>query len=556
MKPYSIGFAQLNFTVCDFSGNLEKIKQSYLELCDKTELVTFSELSLSGYYPKDLIEDQKFHELQLNSIRELQNLTVNKDCWIVVGAVTKNNTGVGKKWFNSLLVIGDGVIQGTYNKHLLPTYNIFDENRHFEPGRETLILEKGGKKIGFLICEDLWNDKAKEYTINPVEQTLKNNVELLISINASPSNIGKSEQRIKIMQDITKKYSVPMLYVNQVGANDEVVFDGGSFFLSKDGDITCVANHFEECIGEVSEIRPNYWHSNISIDRKTPEEVIYNHTVLGLKDYMKKQGFTKVVVGSSGGIDSALTLALAVKALGNENVTAITMPSKFSSSGSVNDSIKLCENLGVKLYTHEIEEEVQLSIKNFIKAFGSEPSGLTIENIQARIRGRILMEYSNNFNAIVLSTGNKSEMAVGYATLYGDMNGGLNLIGDLYKMEVYALSRYVNNLSNSDLIPNEIIEKEPSAELRDNQKDSDSLPPYPILDAILRNYIEHCYNKKYISESDKVLLSGVDKSMIASIKKKVEAAEFKRRQAPPIIRIHRISFGSGRQIPIVNKGLA
>lgn len=556
MKQYSIGFGQLNFTVCDFVGNLEKIKSSYLTLCEKTELVVFSELSLSGYYPRDLIEDQKFQDLQLNSIRELQNITVNKKSWLVVGAVTKNNTGVGKKWFNSLLVIGDGVIQGVYNKHLLPTYNIFDESRHFEPGRETLVLEKGGKKIGFLICEDLWNDKAKEYTINPVEQTLKNNVDLLVSINASPSNIGKSEQRISIMREITKKYGVPMLYVNQVGANDEIVFDGGSFFLSKDGDVTFVAPHFKECIGEVSEIRQNYWHSNVDIDRKTAEEVIYNHAILGLKDYMNKQNFKKVVIGSSGGIDSALTIALAVKALGSENVTAITMPSKFSSEGSVSDSVKLCQNLGVKLYTHEIEEEVILAEKNFEKSFKVMPSSLTIENIQARIRGRILMEYSNNFNAIVLSTGNKSEMAVGYATLYGDMNGGLNLIGDLYKMEVYALSRYINKISQSELIPKEILEKEPSAELRENQKDSDSLPPYPILDAILRNYIEHCYSEKMISDNDRALLANIDDSLVNSIKKKVEAAEFKRRQAPPIIRIHRISFGSGRQIPIVNKGLA
>lgn len=555
MEKYSIGFAQLNFTICDFEQNLEKITKAYLELADTTELAVFSELSLSGYYPKDLLEDDKFQELQTKAIRELQKITVGKKSWLVVGAVTRNNTGIGKKWFNSLLVIGNGVVLGIYNKHLLPTYNIFDENRHFEAGREVLVLKKNGKKIGFLICEDLWNDSTKDYSDNPVEKTMSNNIDLLVSINASPSNLEKSEQRIQLMRKITTKYNVPLLYVNQVGANDEIVFDGASFFITKDGDITFVAPHFEEKVGTVSEIKTNYWQSNIGIDNKTNMEIMLNHTILGLKDYMEKQGFSKVVVGSSGGIDSALTIALAVKALGAENVSAITMPSKYSSSGSVTDSVTLCENLGVKLYTHEIENEVLLSIENFEKSFGEKPSGLTIENIQARIRGRILMEFSNNYGALVLSTGNKSEMAVGYATLYGDMNGGLNLIGDLYKMEVYELSKYVNSLYGYFAIPEAIINKEPSAELREGQKDSDSLPPYPILDAILRNHIEFCYNNKKQLEEDKKILENISEGLIISIKQKVKAAEFKRRQAPPIIRIHKLSFGSGRQIPIVHKGL-
>lgn len=555
MEKYSIGFAQLNYTICDFESNFLKISEAYLKLANDTELVVFSELCISGYYPKDLIEDVKFQELQTNSIRKLQNLTIDKKAWLVVGAVTQNNTGIGKRWFNSLLVIGDGVIKGTYNKHLLPTYNIFDENRHFEAGREVLVLNKNGKKLGFLICEDLWNDKAKDYSDNPVQKTLINDIDVLISINASPSNIGKSEQRIKLMQDIVTKYNTPMLYVNQTGANDEIVFDGGSFFLTKDGDVTFVAPYFEEKVGVVSEVKENYWQSNIDIDKKNTIEVIYNHAILGLKDYMTKQGFKKVVVGSSGGIDSALTIALAVKALGAENVTAITMPSKYSSKGSINDSVTLCKNLGVKLYTHEIEEEVVLAINNFEKSFSTKPTGLTIENIQARIRGRILMEYSNNFGSLVLSTGNKSEMAVGYATLYGDMNGGLNLIGDLYKMEVYELSKYINKIYGFFAIPEEIINKEPSAELREDQKDSDSLPPYPILDAILRNHIEFCYNDKKQLEEDNKILQNVSEDLIISIKQKVKAAEFKRKQAPPIIRIHKLSFGSGRQIPIVHKGL-
>jgi NAD+ synthetase len=554
----SFAWAQLNFIVGDFEGNFEKMKKAYEAHKGQDAWMVFSELALSGYYPQDLVERPDFLARQDAALRKLQDLTAGQKTWVVVGGVQRNSTGIGKPLHNGLWVIGDGLIQGTYQKRLLPTYNIFDERRHFEPGQNNLIVERKGLRVGFLICEDLWNVDASDYAVDPVAETVSKKVDVIVSINASPSNAGKRDQREKLMSSLASKFCVPLLYVNQVGVNDDIVFDGSTIFYNQDGGLVFRAPSFEEATGVVYH-EPNFgWKSDK--DRGsflTDVEVFEKHAVLGLRDFLWKQGMKKVVVGSSGGIDSALTLALAVEALGSENVTAITMPSKYSSEGSVSDSVVLCENLGVRLLTRQIESEVQEAVSQFKTAFSEEPSTLTVENIQARIRGRILMEYSNHFGAVVLSTGNKSEMSVGYATLYGDMNGGLNLIGDLYKMEVYALSKALNKKAaqnGRECIPQAIIDKEPSAELRPGQRDEDSLPPYPVLDAILRRYVEPndlcTINKR---EEDEKLLMNVQPEIVSDVLKMVDRAEFKRRQAPLIVRMHGKAYGIGRQVPIVHK---
>lgn len=551
-KATSIGWAQLNYTVGDFKGNASKIKSEYLKMADTTDWVVFSELALSGYYPQDLIERSDFMTKQTEALLELQSATVGKRGWLVVGGVQANNTGIGKPWFNGLWVVGDGMIQGVYQKHLLPTYNIFDERRHFEPGTSTLVVDRAGARVGFVICEDLWNVHGKEYKDDPVKDTVERGIDLLIGLNASPSNVGKQKQRVELMRELCKTHNVPLMYVNQVGANDDLVFDGASFCIGKSGFVHMIAPSCQEASGVMDFVAKVGWKTTKEIVSVSDVETMRLHAVVGLKDYLSKQKFTKVVVGSSGGIDSALTLALAVDALGAENVTAITMPSEYSSSGSVSDSEVLCKNLGVKLLYRSIKTEVDEAIKQFEASFGEKPSTVTEENIQARIRGRILMEYSNHFGAIVLSTGNKSEMSVGYATLYGDMNGGLNLIGDLYKMEVYALSSYLNQRNGSELIPADIIEKPPSAELRPGQRDDDTLPPYPVLDAILRAYVEPDFLSPAQKWSDEQLLKSTSEDVIHKILVMVDKAEFKRRQAPPIIRMHGKSFGQGRQVPIVH----
>ena len=556
-KITRFAWAQLNFTVGDFEGNAQKIESAYLKHADSAGWVVFSELCLSGYYPQDLLERPDFLERQDVALRRLQTMTEGHAAWLVVGGVQRNQSGVGKPLQNGLWVIGNGLIQGTYQKRLLPTYNIFDERRHFEPGTQNLIVEREGVRVGFVICEDLWNNGGHEYAVDPVAETVAHGIDVLVGINASPSNAGKAKHRQKLMRDLCVRHNVPLLYVNQVGANDDIVFDGASFFFTGGGSVAFRAPACVEVDGAVKLLENGIWESSAGLATPSEDvEVFYDHAVLGLKDYMHKQGLTRVVVGSSGGIDSALTLALAVEALGAENVTAITMPSRYSSEGSVSDSVELCKNLGVRLLTRAIESEVQEAVKNFTTDFGEEPSTLTVENIQARIRGRILMEYSNHFGAIVLSTGNKSEMSVGYATLYGDMNGGLNLIGDLYKMEVYELSKYLNTMYRKlgkECIPQAVLDKEPSAELRPGQRDQDSLPPYPVLDAMLRAYVEPTFLSKEQRLADKKLLEQATPEMIQGVLKLVDKAEFKRRQAPPIIRMHGKSFGQGRQVPIVHK---
>ncbi len=547
--------SQCNFTIGDFAGNTAKILNVIKKHEKHSDLIVFSELSLSGYYPMDLIERHGFVEEQNNYLEKIVAASKGMKAAIVIGFIDYNNS-IGKPYHNSLAVIKNGSIVFKYHKKLLPTYNIFDEMRHFEPGNLPGVWELNGVKIGFLICEDAWNDESSpEYNQVPFHNLMDSSADIFITINASPSDVQKQNERIDLLSKKAIKYGKPIIYVNQVGGNDELIFDGNSFAINSSGDFVQLCEAFIE-----SEQIVDFENSEITAAKNTVsnlvqsnEQLFYNQIIMGLRDYCKKCGFSKVIIGSSGGIDSALTLALAVDALGAENVVAITMPSHFSSSGSVNDSIALCDNLGVKLYQISIKEAYDLAVERFVKSYDEEPSRLTRENIQARIRGQILMEYSNHFGSMLLSTGNKSELSVGYATLYGDMNGGLNLLGDLYKMEVYSLSNYINELHKKEIIPQEIIDKEPSAELSEGQKDTDSLPPYPVLDAILRIYIEHeLLSKEEIKEGKKIITdSGFNE--VDKIIQMVDRAEYKRRQAPPIIRVHRKSFGIGRRIPIVQK---
>ncbi len=543
--------AQLNFTVGGIQGNLNKILKAYETVAHENSILVCSELALTGYYPQDLLVKSSFIESQNRALQTLIQATENKSCSIVLGVVCRNYSENGKPLHNALVILSRGQKIFEYHKRLLPTYNIFDEARHFEAGTNKAVFEHQNMKLGFLICEDAWSRTNNfKYVSDPVEELKQEPLDLIISINASPSNLGKMRQRFSVIKKISKKCNAPVVYVNQVGGNDELIFDGASFVTNQKGLLVKQMQSFVEQVSYIDLTKINEDEREFS--EINHRELILQQTVLGIRDYVNKCGFQKVVVGSSGGIDSAVTLAICCEALGADNVTAITMPSYFSSKGSVDDSVKLCDNLGIKLLKASIAEEFDIAIKRFETMSGEHPSRLTQENIQARIRGRILMEFSNHFGALVISTGNKSEMSVGYATLYGDMNGGINPLGDLYKMEVYELAKHFNQKAEKEIIPLSIIEKEPSAELSEDQKDSDALPEYPLLDAILKLYIEGDLLNKTEIDGCKKLIEHYDISdkEISIIHNMVNKAEFKRRQAPPIIRVQQRSFGMGRRLPV------
>jgi NAD+ synthase (glutamine-hydrolysing) len=546
-----IALAQLNYKLGDFSGNFEKIAETVQNFGHKTDLIVFSELSLSGYFPKDLILQPGFIQAQDQFLEKLQTLTRTIPAAIVVGFID-HNLGKGKPYHNSLCLLKNGERLYTYHKKLLPVYNIFDESRYFSPGEIPGIFEFTGKKIGFLICEDGWFDlKDFLYNADPVQKLIEQNLDLIICINGSPSNIGKQKERFKHFTAIAKKCNAPLLFTNQVGGHDDIIYDGASFVCSEQGAIAGMLPSFEERTGIVTLANKQI---TLSADFSpyqplSREQLFYQQTILGLKDYVKKCGFQKVVIGVSGGIDSALTLALAVKALGSHNVIGLAMPSRYSPPSSLIDAVQLCKKLAVTLYEITIQKELDLIIDQFKNTYHEDPSPITEQNIQARIRGRLLMEFSNQTGALVLSTGNKSELSTGYTTLYGDMTGGFNLIGDLYKTEVYTLSRYINALF-PDTIPQAILDKEPSAELAFNQKDSDSLPPYAILDPVLRLYLEGDLLPPEELQQCQSFQKTLTKDLVDHIHRLVDKAEFKRRQAPPIIRVQRRAFGHGRQFPI------
>ncbi len=561
--------AQCNFTVGDFAVNAQKIRAIYAAHADSADLVVFTELALSGYFPMDLLSKSDFLAEQDRMLDLLKADTQGRHAAMVVGFVARN-TGVGKPIANALALLHGGDLRFSYHKRLLPTYNIFDEARHFEPGDVPGIHEFRGLRIGFAICEDLWNDELDlDYDDIPIRELKQAGAQIILAINASPSNLNKHAERLIRFSASAKRHELALISVNQVGGYDEIVFDGNSFAFDNMGEQRLQMPAFKTatCLLEldshaaITHVQTDCEPVMAAVHRQlegalgtSQQSAFFDAQIsLGLKDYLRKCGFSKVVVGSSGGIDSALTLAIAARALGPENVLAVTMPSRYSSSGSVDDSIALCRNLGVELRTTSIEAQFALACADFTGAHGSAPSPLTQQNIQARLRGRMLMEVSNHFGHLLLSTGNKSEMSVGYATLYGDMNGGLNLIGDLYKLDVFALSRWINTHAGRVLIPTEIIDKEPSAELAPDQKDSDSLPTYPILDAILRLAIEGGALPASEVATLRAFLANVPISEVERVLRMITRAEFKRRQAPPIIRCQRRAFGIGWRMPIAQR---
>ena len=566
-----ITLAQLNFTVGDIAGNMQRMVTAAAQAqADNAHIVVFSELALCGYYPGDLLDEPAFLQQVANGITALQTATIDTPgLYWVVGAPTPCNAP-GKRLHNSLLVLEGGHTRLQYAKQLLPTYNIFDERRHFEPGPDVAkVLRIGDQQVGFFICEDGWNDHGADYATNPFSRMADAAPDVVISINASPSHIGKHEQRLHMVANAARRHRLPLLYVNQIGGHDQLVYDGASFAVEPDAGVVFEAPRFTEAVttlqiahGRFCLGTPAATHASDDCALRAistaglPTMAFYRQQlVLGLKDYARRCGFGQTVVGCSGGIDSALTLALAVEALGANNVTAITMPSHYSSAGSVDDSITLCRNLGITLLTHPIAHLVASYAEQYSASFGRPLTGLPLENLQARIRGTVLMEYSNDQGHLLLTTGNKSEISVGYCTLYGDTNGGLGLLGDLYKTEVFALSQHINATAGREIIPQAIIDKAPSAELAPDQRDTDSLPPYLLLDEILKLKIEGLRLSAQEHASAVAIVARLQATaegaaLVQRIHKMVDKNEYKRRQSPPILRVRARAFGSGRQMPI------
>jgi len=538
---------QLNPTVGDIEGNIAKLKAAVInESAKRTDLVIFSELYICGYPPMDLLDKRWFIKRCLKGIEEVIEFSKKfPKIGILFGAPTLTNKDFGRGLFNSALLVNDGNIIFQQNKSLLPTYDVFDEARYFDPADSINIVEFKGKKIGISICEDAWNVEElwprKLYNIDPIETLAKLGADILVNISASPFFIGKEEIRFKIVKSHVEKYKVPFIFVNQVGGNDELIFDGRSILLRKDLKPYRVFSSFQEEVFTFDindDIFEPYFPEN-------KIETLYNALKLGIKDYLKKCGFKKVVIGLSGGIDSAVTCSLAVASLGKDNVLGVLMPGPFSSEGSVKDSIKLAENLGIDYKIISIKEVFNSYLKTLQPHFKDKPPDITEENLQARIRGNILMAISNKFGHLVLSTGNKSELAVGYCTLYGDMSGGLAVISDVPKVMVYELAEFINK--DNEIIPKEIIKKPPSAELRPEQKDEDSLPPYEILDKILQYYIEEGFSEEEIIDL------GFNSDTVRWVIKTVNRNEYKRKQAAPGLKVTSKAFGIGRRMPIAAK---
>lgn len=557
MTTLNIVMIQHNPTVGDLDGNFQKmeeqIKKQYT--ADKCNIFVMPELCITGYYPGDMLENEKFIQAVdgiISKFKQLSNTFAFQRSYFVIGAPTINMLS-GKKLHNSLLLIHKGNIVCEYHKQLLPTYDVFDDFRHFEPGfNKSAYYNIEGTVVSFLICEDIWNNNGADYPLNPF-QYMARNTDILITINASPSNIHKEEKRLNLFTDVCRKYRTAMVYVNQTGGSDQLVYDGASFIIDRNG---CLVDALPAFVATSSKIEYDpktrqFEDKRVEIPQYAEDSAFYlDQLIMGLRDYLDKTGFKKVVIGSSGGIDSAVTMAIAAMAIGAENVVGITMPSEYSSEGSVSDSKVLCENFGIKLIETPIRPMVD-AFKATMAESIETPSGVALENLQARIRGTLLMTYSNMYGHMVLTTGNKSEISVGYCTLYGDTNGGLGLLGDLYKTEVFALARYINKLHGTEMIPYAIIDKPPSAELAPGQVDSQSLPEYPVLDAVLKMFIEGEHN---MTDKEKQEYHDVrnqySNELIARIEKMVHRNEYKRKQSPPHIRVRNKAFGSGRQIPV------
>jgi len=508
-------------------------------------MILFPEMAICGYPPRDLVEKSVFVARNQDVAREIARAVPG--ITIVCGLVTPAKVETGKSVMNSAVVLGNGEIQFIQSKTLLPTYDVFDELRYFAPAdsRRNFLLD--GRKLAVTICEDVWNDKhfwhRRLYTIDPVEELLRAGANLVLNIAASPFHLGKRELRRDMLATIAREDKVPVAMVNQVGGNDSLVFDGSSLVIAPDGRIIAQAKSFEEdLIYFDSETLQGDVHPQIEGE----EASAYAALVLGTRDYVRKCGFEQVIIGLSGGIDSALTAAVAVEALGPKNVLGVALPSQYSSEGSVNDARELACKLGIRFQVIPIAEIFDTYRQALAPIFTGLREDVTEENIQSRIRGAILMALSNKFSGLVLTTGNKSELAVGYCTLYGDMVGGLGVIADVPKTMIYRISHYIN--SKKQVIPKSTMEKPPSAELRPGQKDSDFLPPYEILDNILADYVEDYHTAEQIAADH-----GYDIKLVRDVIRMIERSEYKRQQAAPGLKITRKAFGFGRRFPIAQK---
>ena len=535
--------AQINTTVGDFDGNLALLRTAYERgVAAGAELVVAPELAITGYPPRDLLLKSGFIEGNQVALETLAQSV--GDTGLVVGHVAANERQPGRPAVNAVSLLHQGHIVATRAKTLLPTYDVFDEDRYFEPAKDNAPVEFNGRRLGLTICEDVWNDDAfwldRRYRGNPIDALVEQGAEIIINVSASPWNLGKEAMRREMLASLAVKAQRPVVYCNAVGGNDELVFDGGSLALNAAGETLAAGPHFAEALVEVDL-------EGATQPAAEPDsmELLHDALVLGVRDYLGKCGFGSAVIGLSGGIDSAVTAALAVQALGAANVRGISMPSPYSSQGSLDDSEALAANLGIQYDVIPIHAGFEMMKASLEPIFGDRPEDVTEENMQARLRGLILMAASNKFGSLVLTTGNKSELAVGYCTLYGDMCGGLAVISDVPKTKVFELARWINR--DREIIPESTITKPPSAELRPDQKDEDSLPPCEVLDAILELYVVEC---RSVAE---IVAGGFDEATVKRVTRLIDLNEYKRRQAAPGLKVTSKAFGVGRRIPVAQK---
>ena len=555
----NIFLAQQNYHIGNFEANTAKIITAIKEAEQQgADLVVFSELCVCGYPPRDFLEFEDFIAKSYAAIDEIKAHTTKTA--VLVGAPHRNPVREGKDLFNAAWFLYEGEVKQIIHKTLLPTYDVFDEHRYFEPAYEWNIVPFKGKKLAVTICEDIWNlGNNPLYRICPMDRLMEQSPDVMLNLSASPFDYDHDESRKEIIRENVRKYRLPMYYCNTVGSQTEIVFDGGSLIFDGQGNIVKELPYFEEAMAgvdldslakaDLATAVPFHGTSDIiALEFDHNIHRIHDAIVLGIKDYFGKMGFKQAILGSSGGIDSAVTLALAVTALGKDNVRAVAMPSPYSTEHSVDDAVALSKNLENPFDIIRINNIYESFLDTLDPFFHGLPFNVAEENTQSRIRGNLLMALSNKFGYILLNTSNKSELSTGYGTLYGDMAGGLSVLGDVYKMQVYALAEYINR--EKEIIPHNIIHKAPSAELRPNQKDSDSLPDYAVLDKVLYQYIERRQGPREIIEQ------GFDAALVARTLKMVNTNEYKRNQFCPIIRVSSKAFGVGRRVPIVGKYLS
>ncbi|MCU0770670.1 MAG: NAD+ synthase [Verrucomicrobia bacterium] len=540
-----IGVLQLNATVGDFAGNGRRATEGYRQACQQgAQFVLAPELFLCGYPPRDLLLRDDFVE---RGMKALESLAAHIGAVpLCLGVVLRHRGTTGRPLHNSAVILQHGRMVFQQHKALLPTYDVFDEDRYFEPGGTFPVFTHGGRRLGITICEDIWNDAdfwpERRYARDPVKELITSGADLILNLSASPWHVGKEHTRLAMLQRAARDEGLALVQANSVGANDELIFDGNSVALDARGRVLARCAAFEE---EVRVVDLAEKHGEAQTAGSPDEEMLYRALTLGIRDYVRKCGFQRVVIGLSGGIDSAVTAVLAAEALGADQVMGVSMPARYSSEGSRTDAAKLAATLGIRYEVLPVEEAFQAMERQLKGMFAGLQPDITEENIQSRLRGVTLMALSNKFGGLVLTTGNKSEMAVGYCTLYGDMCGALAVIADVFKTDVYRLARWINR--EREIIPASTIHKPPSAELRPNQKDQDSLPPYEVLDSIL-----HCYVVEHLSPSE-IVRRGHDPAVVTDVINKVTFSEYKRRQAAPGLKVSPRAFGMGRRIPVAQR---